>query len=73
MFVLAPTSSNNMSYEEAMLYCTFCDYGGYTDWRMPTREEYLVMKSRGVTLGWYVNRTTRLYPGWDVTPVRTIC
>lgn len=31
--------SNDLSYDEAIMYCVFCSYGDYTDWRMPTEDE----------------------------------
>jgi hypothetical protein len=38
---VAPKTDNKMSYEEALLYCQFCNHNGYTDWRLPTLDEYL--------------------------------
>ena len=29
-----------MTYDEAVLYCQFLDYDGYTNWRLPTRTEW---------------------------------
>jgi hypothetical protein len=34
----------NMTYEEALLYCQFCDHKGYNDWRLPTFDECRVYK-----------------------------
>jgi hypothetical protein len=36
MIELAPITQNKMTYEEAILYCQFCNHDGYTDWRLPT-------------------------------------
>lgn len=71
MIELAPTSSNNMTYEEALLYCSFCDHNGNTDWRMPTRDEYDVDTT---IYGWTVSENDLMGPikMW-VTPVRDVC
>jgi hypothetical protein len=37
----APKTKNAMTYDEAILYCQFLEYNGYSDWRLPTRAEYL--------------------------------
>lgn len=37
----APKSVNRMTYDESILYCQFCDYDGYTNWRLPTMDEAL--------------------------------
>jgi len=43
-----------MTYEEAVLYCQFCRYNGYSDWRLPTRDEYLNnLYKNGLSNGWY--------------------
>ena len=30
-------------YEDAVLNCKYCRYGGFTDWRLPTKEEILML------------------------------
>jgi hypothetical protein len=40
MIDFAQTSANVMSYDEALLYCAFCNYGGHKDWRLPTYKEF---------------------------------
>lgn len=70
MIEFAPVSVNKMTFGEAIMYCTFCNHCGYSDWRLPTWEEYQWYDMRG----WY----------WDniwfdnfkfmsvVTPVRDV-
>jgi hypothetical protein len=70
MIESAPESENMMTYEEAVLYCSFCNYNGYTDWRMPTAAEYGKLK---MTLCWYV--TVQIPSNnvcWWVIPVRDV-
>lgn len=69
MIELAPVSKKPMSYDEALLYCQFCDHGSYTDWRMPTVTEYIFTGKN--ILGWYVRTTGTLARKELVTPVRT--
>lgn len=54
MIELAPPSSKMMVYEEALLYCTFCNHNGYTDWRLPTKSEYFNWEYRAGY--WFQNR-----------------
>lgn len=51
---LAPASSKMMTYDEALLYCTFCNHDGYTDWRLPTKSEYFRWGHRAGY--WFQNR-----------------
>lgn len=67
MMAVAPKSANRMKYDEAILYCAFCDHDDHTDWRMPTYAEY---RSNLRIDGWYVNDTRGGL--WKVTPVRGI-
>jgi hypothetical protein len=62
--------SRVLSYDEALLYCKFLDFNGYTDWRMPTFEECI----EHAVYGWCVGRITDYWhkPVWTVTPVRDI-
>lgn len=70
MIEIAPRSMNDdMTYEGAILYCTFCTHNGHTDWRMPTGDEYI--EYLGIS-GWYVGRDTFMYHAWHVTPVRDV-
>jgi hypothetical protein len=85
MIVYAPRSAKPMTYDEALLYCSFCDHDGYTDWRLPTKEEYFY----GPTIfgwneydeedntvfattgkSWYIGRYN--FRLWFVTPVREV-
>ena len=72
MIELALRSENEMTYEEAVLYCQFCRYNGYSDWRMPTKKEYLLNSMHG----WYINRydsdRNRTLFTWWVGPVRDV-
>lgn len=74
MIEIAPRSLNDMSFEEALLYCIFCDHAGHKDWRLPTSKEY---RGYAIIFSWYddyshinfgFSKGFRRY----VTPVRTI-
>jgi hypothetical protein len=71
----APESDNCMSYDEAVLYCRFCNHGGYNNWRLPTKDDYFTLRPRLSELTWYegrqhnLDRLVRLY----AQPVRDIC
>ena len=39
LFVSPKNSENSLSWEDAVLYCQSKNYGGYTDWRLPTPQE----------------------------------
>lgn len=71
MIEKAPSSENLMTYEEAILYCAFCRHDGYSDWRMPTRCEWVAVSGSG----WYIDRYVSTY--WMlhnvITPVRNAC
>lgn len=70
MLEFAPKSSGLMTYDEALLYCTFCRFRGYTDWRLPTEAEYHNIKSLS---GWYLNRVFSInskHPTMLASPVR---
>lgn len=64
----APTSEKEMTYEEALLYCTFCNHNGNTDWRLPTRDEceYLAIYTM-----WYLNDPSSYWEDY-VMPVRDV-
>jgi hypothetical protein len=75
MIMTAPTSNKRLSYDEALLYCQFCNYKGYTDWCMPTDNEYRMIMNDGERLiGWtrnddgYFNDIMIRY----VTPIRIV-
>lgn len=36
----APPSTSAITYDEAVLYCKFCNHGGYIDWRLPVYYEW---------------------------------
>lgn len=70
MLEFAPRSAQLMAYGDALLYCTFCNHGGYNDWRMATKLEWIAYH---INWGWYIDRpplhpTTHL----SVTPVRNV-
>lgn len=69
MIEVALISEQEMTYDEAVLYCAFLDYNGHRDWRLPTRSEYLDVI--GIS-GWYVGRSSELVSKWKVCPVRDI-
>ena len=37
----APESKNQLTLDEAWLYCACLYHNGYSDWRMPTYPQYL--------------------------------
>lgn len=69
MLIAAPESERMMTYEDALLYCAFCNHGGYRDWRMPTYSEWLAL---GLYGGWWLDRVGGVYAprGRLVVPVR---
>lgn len=71
MIEVAPGSSRMLRYNDAVLYCAFCRYGGYNDWRLPTAIELLEHVG---TRGWHNNDNAYglQYVLDHVTPVRTI-
>jgi hypothetical protein len=74
MIVEAPMLKRWLSYDDAVLYCQFCNHDGYTDWRMPTHSEWL--NEMGATNCWHQERTiSGIYHPvqWFVIPVRTVC
>jgi hypothetical protein len=72
MIEFAPRSSKLMTYDEAVLYCQFLDYGGHKDWRIPTHSEWLY--EMGATNCWHQERMHLPYHPvqWFVIPVREI-
>ena len=70
MIEVAPRSGIIMTYEEAILYCVFCDHNGYSDWRMPTFDEYFSEGLRNSRVGWYIDRTRDSKVLRKVCPVR---
>ena len=67
MVEYAPTSAKHMTYEEALLYCAFCNYNEHTDWRIPTRDERDV---HVIGWGWYLDSQSEYKQ--PTTPVRDI-
>ena len=53
MIDIAPSSSNTMTYEEALLYCQFLEYDGHRDWRMPTEEEWINLDHIELMSWWF--------------------
>jgi hypothetical protein len=66
MLEYAPRSEKFMTYNEALLYCQFCNHNDYKDWRIMTRNEWLP------GLGWYYDHGIKLISRNYVTPVRDI-
>lgn len=69
MIVYAPRSKNEITYEDAILYCTFCDWDGYSNWRLPTWAEYIKGSHIGLN-AWYDGSVSQLL--WYAVPVRDI-
>jgi hypothetical protein len=73
MLEFAPESESLMTYEEALLYCQFCNHNGHMDWKMPTAIEYF---STPIEAGWFL--TANEIPAMMdinirmVTPVRDV-
>lgn len=72
MIELAPILENEMTYNEAILYCQFLEYKGYSDWRLPTKDEYFA-EDEIVTgcwnTGWY---NDAMIGSRTVCPVRDV-
>lgn len=64
---VAPTAPR-MSFNEAILYCHFCDHGGHTDWRLPTFNECVKLGS----IGWSTNDSECNKSRHTIVPVRDI-
>ncbi len=70
MIYVAPTSNNKLTYDDAILYCQFCNHGGYNDWHMPDEDEWLDIEFSS----WFCNDpSARSDQHRPVTPVRTVC
>lgn len=71
MIAIAPKCKKLLSYDDAILYCQFLNYNGYTDWRLPTFAECKEY-SLGYDHWWQVDMKFR--PGLlaPVNPVRDI-
>lgn len=67
MFIRAPRSEKELTYDDALLYCTFCNHDGFNNWRLPTKEEY--HNTHGI-YGWYLDDQAQ--GKFTVTPVRSI-
>jgi hypothetical protein len=71
MIELALQTQQEITYDEAWLYCITLDYNGHKDWRLPTANEY---KSFQFTSAWHEGRFQVLqeYYVLYVIPVRTL-
>jgi hypothetical protein len=78
MIEFAPQSPTTLTYNQALLYCQFLDYGGHNDWRMPNLNQSLLSANiiKGGKIGWCTDRFAQCgqdYVDWfHVTPVRDI-
>lgn len=71
MIELALSTENEMTYDDALLYCQFLDYDDHTDWRMPTKEEW--SDYRYNIWGWHNNSGILIMNvKHAVTPVRDV-
>jgi hypothetical protein len=69
MIEFAPRSENKMTYDEAILYCQFCNHDGHIDWRMPTYMEC----AQAISIlhnAWYIDMLSGLL--WWSIPVRDV-
>lgn len=56
---VAPDPGNQMTYSNATSYCNGLSLYGYTDWRLPTKEEALQMCANKTTIGGFsINSST---------------
>lgn len=71
MIQAAPPTNDDMTYEEAIVYCQFCAHNGYTDWRLPTFAE---CKEYGLGYDHWWQVDMKFRPGLlaPVNPVRDI-
>lgn len=51
---VAPEANNRLSWEDANSYCINLTFYGYTDWRLPTKEELLQMYNDRENIGDFV-------------------
>ena len=75
MIEQAPKAPIDMTFEDALLYCRFCDHGGHNDWRMPTQEEYARVHLSGFwcwDTGDFGGVDHKVGATYHVIPVRTI-
>lgn len=84
MVEAAPRSKNEMTYDDALLYCSFCNHGGHTDWRMPSQFEYYSVVITEPNFAcwytdlhersryWWSRYGVRLDAEWHVIPVRDV-
>jgi formylglycine-generating enzyme required for sulfatase activity len=49
----AKAGSSDISWEEARTYCENLQLGGYSDWRLPTREELKTLHETKAACGWH--------------------
>ncbi len=71
MIEFATSTKHEMMYNEAVLYCTFCNHKGYNDWRLPTQNEW--SNHEDIPYGvWYENETNLGDSQYCVLPVRDI-
>jgi hypothetical protein len=69
MLIAKAPVSKYMSYDDALLYCAFCNHNGYNNWRIPTRYE----QRRHRMTGWCLEDDARSPYYSTVLPVRDIC
>ena len=69
MIELASLTENKMTYDEAILYCQFCNHNGHRDWRLPTRDEY---GNNDKIWGWFAGRSSAWTVSQKVCPVRDV-
>lgn len=67
MIEQAPRFNQDITYDEAWLYCATLTYYNKHDWRLPTHKEYM---NNEYILGWFKHRESQL--NYPVTPVRTL-
>lgn len=68
MIERAPIPETRMTYDEAVLYCQFLEYKGYTDWRLPNYNEL----RKDADFAWLLNDSVDHSKQWWVIPVRTV-
>jgi hypothetical protein len=69
MLELAPISSDEMTYDEAVWYCLWLEHNGKKGWRLPTIEEWAKTNDIPV-FSWRQDEHRKMMDKMPVVPVR---
>jgi formylglycine-generating enzyme required for sulfatase activity len=67
---VAPRSENKMTFDEAQMYCLFCQHNGKKNWRLPTRHEWETIYGWETPVWLVENDNVVINEMWYVQPVR---